>query len=214
VGATGALNNGGSLPTNAGITILPGFSTILASAAAGVQHPFGLWFGDDNTLFVADEGDGARSLTKAAGTSGGLQEWKLINGTWSLSATFQHGLINQATQNLSGLGWSIKQDGLRNITGMKNADGTFTIFATTSTVSDEASHDLGADPNELVSITIGADSTDSNDSFSVLETAAVGERLGGVALAAPVPEPETYAMMLAGLGLLGFVARRRKQIVS
>ncbi len=28
---------------------------------------------------------------------------------------------------------------------------------------------------------------------------------------APVPEPETYAMLLAGLGLLGFVARRRKQ---
>ncbi len=28
---------------------------------------------------------------------------------------------------------------------------------------------------------------------------------------APVPEPETYAMMLAGLGLLGVVARRRKQ---
>ncbi len=27
----------------------------------------------------------------------------------------------------------------------------------------------------------------------------------------PVPEPETYAMMLAGLGLMGFVARRRKQ---
>ena len=27
---------------------------------------------------------------------------------------------------------------------------------------------------------------------------------------APVPEPETYAMFLAGLGLMGFVARRKK----
>jgi len=41
---------------------------------------------------------------------------------------------------------------------------------------------------------------------------AVGAK-GGVYLysanTAPVPEPETYAMMLAGLGLLGFVGKRR-----
>jgi hypothetical protein len=30
----------------------------------------------------------------------------------------------------------------------------------------------------------------------------------------PVPEPETYAMMLAGLGLLGLAQRRRKQKLS
>ena len=29
---------------------------------------------------------------------------------------------------------------------------------------------------------------------------------------APVPEPETYAMLLAGLGLLGFIARRKKSV--
>ena len=31
-------------------------------------------------------------------------------------------------------------------------------------------------------------------------------------VAAPVPEPETYAMLLAGLGLIGFSARSRKRI--
>ena len=34
--------------------------------------------------------------------------------------------------------------------------------------------------------------------------------VAGLNLAAAVPEPETYAMLLAGLGLVGFVARRRK----
>jgi phage terminase large subunit-like protein len=29
-------------------------------------------------------------------------------------------------------------------------------------------------------------------------------------VAAPIPEPETYAMLLAGLGLLGFMARRKR----
>jgi hypothetical protein len=32
---------------------------------------------------------------------------------------------------------------------------------------------------------------------------------GGAMMLAPVPEPETYGMMLAGLGLVGFMARRR-----
>ena len=32
---------------------------------------------------------------------------------------------------------------------------------------------------------------------------------GAVVPTSPVPEPETYAMLLAGLGLIGFAARRR-----
>ena len=37
-----------------------------------------------------------------------------------------------------------------------------------------------------------------------------GSYNGNITLATPVPEPETYGMMLAGLGLMGFLARRRK----
>jgi hypothetical protein len=36
----------------------------------------------------------------------------------------------------------------------------------------------------------------------------------GVGNTVPVPEAETYAMMLAGLGLVGFMAKRRKQIAA
>jgi len=35
----------------------------------------------------------------------------------------------------------------------------------------------------------------------------------GVIEVSPIPEPETYAMLLAGLGLLGFMARRRKESI-
>jgi len=55
------------------------------------------------------------------------------------------------------------------------------------------------------SITIGND-------FVPTVPGATGKAwaLGSVAIS-PVPEPETYAMLLAGLGLIGAVARRRQK---
>lgn len=37
-----------------------------------------------------------------------------------------------------------------------------------------------------------------------------GASFGGAMMLMPVPEPEAYGMMLGGLGVLGFLARRRK----
>ena len=42
-------------------------------------------------------------------------------------------------------------------------------------------------------------------------TALVGPNNQDQMMATPVPEPETYMMLLAGLGLMGFVARRRQR---
>jgi len=186
------------------ITPLPGFPT-----SGTATHPFGLWFANATTLFVADEGDGLAKGTAGKDTSSaGLDEYTFFGGKWTEVAVFQKGLLDQAGYS-DGLPWTVNTDGLRNLAGEVNANGSFTLFATTSTVSDESTHDQGADPNELVSITIGPDSTAANTSFTVLETAGYGERLGGVALA-PVAEPGNAALMLAGLGLLGWCVRRRR----
>lgn len=46
--------------------------------------------------------------------------------------------------------------------------------------------------------------------LAVSGTSVGDSRYTTIVQLAPVPEPETYAMLLAGLGVMGFVARRRK----
>ena len=48
--------------------------------------------------------------------------------------------------------------------------------------------------------------------IEVFGTAVASGTFSGTLTVTPVPEPETYAMMLAGLGALGFMARRRKSV--
>lgn len=47
---------------------------------------------------------------------------------------------------------------------------------------------------------------------SISWTVPDGENYHMFTIGAPVPEPETYAMLLAGLGLLGFIARRKNSV--
>jgi hypothetical protein len=186
----------GVTPLN--MCILNGFPTNLAKNTN--SFPFGIWFANATTLYVADEGNGTATFNPAtntftaaaAQTTAGLQKWVLntTTNTWSLAYTLQAGLnlgvpytvknyptgINAAT----GLPWSPATDGLRNITGRVNRDGTATIWAITSTVS--GSGDQGADPNKLVAITdqISATSLPVNESFTTVRTAESGEALRGV----------------------------------
>jgi hypothetical protein len=81
---------------------------------------------------------------------------------------------NNTAPGGTGLPWAPATDGLRNITGRVNSDGTATIWAITSTVSGNG--DQGADLNKLVMIT----DTGSTASFSTLQTANFGEVLRGV----------------------------------
>jgi hypothetical protein len=180
------------LPSN--MCILKGFPTTLAKSAT--MFPFGLWFANPDTLYVADEGNGTNTFSggvygaAAAQTTAGLQKW-VFNGTsWTLAYTLQAGLnlgqpytvpfyptgINAAT----GLPWSPATDGLRNLTGRVNPNGTVTIWAITSTVSGGG--DQGADPNRLVEITdpLSATAPAAGESFRVVRAAGFGQVLRGV----------------------------------
>jgi uncharacterized protein YjiK len=65
--------------------------------------------------------------------------------------------------------------------------------------------------NAIEGVTVGEDGTIYLVAEQVQDnTALPGEKSFLVVLTAPVPEPETYAMLLAGLGLVGAAARRRK----
>jgi hypothetical protein len=46
--------------------------------------------------------------------------------------------------------------------------------------------------------------------FGLSNAALSAYALSATAVAQPVPEPETYALLGAGLGIIGFVARRRR----
>lgn len=177
--------------------VLKGFPTALKSKTS---FPFGIWFADANTVYIADEGNGdntysaSRNLytTAAAQKTAGLQKWIFdsSSGQWNLAYVLQSGLqlgvlytvsgYPAGNNSATGLPWSPATDGLRNITGIVNGDGTATIYAITSTVSGNG--DQGADPNQLVVITdqISAASLPSNEGFSTFDSAGFGEVLRGV----------------------------------
>ncbi|MBV9658978.1 MAG: hypothetical protein JO295_12790 [Verrucomicrobia bacterium] len=207
VGTAGTLPTG----TNNTISILPGFPTTLANTA-GAMHPFGLFFASPTVLYVADEGDGVAANATTSG--GGLQKWtfNLATSAWSLAYTLTNGLnlgVQYAVANgpngeVYPTNLNPATDGLRNLAGRLNANGTVTLYAITSTVS--ANTDQGADPNKLVAITDNLLFTTaqqaSQEQFNTLESAAYGEALRGVSLTPTVPEPSTWAMAIGGVGVL------------
>ena len=208
LGTPGVLPTTGNAPAGGLIdepyTILSGFPTSTSTTAStGGYYPFGLWFANDATLYVCNEGDLAYTPSVTNGqmnvadsstlATAGLQKWVLTpsasgSPTWVLQYTIQNGLNLGVPYSVPDYPASIEPatGGCRNITGVVNRDGTATIYAVTSTIS--LNGDNGADPNKLVKVTDQLSATTLStsgwlDTFVTVRAARAHEAFRGVALA-------------------------------
>jgi hypothetical protein len=205
------------LPNN--MCILAGFPSTSNKSVDPVNFPFGLWFADANTLYVADEGDGTTTFdattgmyTDAAGqTLAGLEKWVFNSTTkaWNLAYTLQAGLglgkpysvegYPSGDNAATGLPWAPATDGLRNIVGAPG-DGWIVprdkvvIYAISSTVSGDG--DTGADPNKLYVLIDDVKNTSAtvaaHESFFELRKARAREVLRGVSFTPGTQQLTSY----------------------
>ena len=211
--------NPGLTPEN--MCVLKGFPTASAKNATDASdYPFGVWFANPYTLYVADEGAGDNTYSAAdneytaaaASTTAGLQKWVYNPATeqWNLAYTLQTGLNLGTPYTVAdyptgdntgpggtGLPWAPATAGLRNITGRVNANGTVSIWGVTSTVS--GSGDQGADPNQLVGITdsLGATALPAGEGFRAVDAPTDGTIVRGVSFT-PGTQPTTGNVTCAG----------------
>ncbi len=190
---------GNGLPTGTANTIVKLLGDPATDPTTGASSPivpFGFFFANSTTLYVADEGN---VNTDASGNlipdpMAGLQKWTLVNGTWQLQYVIQAGLELDQAENVPGYPVPTYTTGIRNMTGFVNWDGTVTLIAITAQFSSISGGE--PDPTRLVTVTdrLSATSppTDDHDfddlfhpigQFVTLQNSGAGEVFRGVALA-------------------------------
>ena len=120
------------------------------------------------------------------------------SGGYSWTLSFDLTGFNQSTASFSAQ-WATDNSGVVKLNGAQI--GTSSSFSSWSSFAASSGFNSGVNTLEFV-VTNLASSSGNPTGLRV-------EFLSSTVAA--VPEPETYAMLLAGLGLMGTIARRRKQ---
>jgi hypothetical protein len=147
---------------------------------------------------------------------GAFDDWRLptlkpVNGT-----SFNYEFSNNGTSDFgfaaTGVGWGVASEmghlfyvTLGNDRSLSNTGDFQNLYTNVYWSGLE----YAPDTSFAWILNIGARFGDQRDYEKATSLRAMAVRPGDV-LVSPVPEPETYALMLAGLGLVGFMARRRK----
>ena len=112
------------------------------------------------------------------------------------------------TYSTAGFTGSVFTNGLRDISGTVNADGTVTIYGVSATTDNVPNMDNGADPNALWSITdsLSAGTLPGSETFNLVVAPSLGTVVRGVAFV-----PEHASMLVLASGVLGLIAARRRR---
>jgi hypothetical protein len=173
-------------------------------------------YAEDHVIFATDFKDPAQFFVNSE------------NGTWvAPSARTGDGYfwINKAVISAPRISFDALRDEDVRLSFNYFAGSTTLNLHPTVSLDGVSIFDLGTDPTYTTTFDPGINAP--SHSFSQLFRVSAGAHyfefkatgtarlsLDDISVTTPIPEPQSYAMMLAGLGLLGVVRRHRKTMTS
>ena len=186
----------------------------LMSVAGGAQAVLvsqggGVFLDDVNNLLWYTDGTN-RDFNSATSWAAGLTTGGLSAGSWSITTRDQFGLLAAAAGSTASER-NTTLDGF----GVPYYSWTVDVQAVASRqLNPEYEMEPGAPeyidrPQSNYGV-INANFNVGNDGYAEVAGSYGSLAVASYASPAPVPEPETYALMLAGLAAVGFAAKRRQ----
>ncbi len=220
-------------PTTGAASFVASLSTGLAGASFGFDFnpvPDNNSSGPNSLRIVSDSGQNLRVQVNPAGTSppGNVIVDTPLNGaTMRLDGVAYSNNDRDPATGTVLYGIDAESNALYSFSN-PNAGGTVTVGSLGGPDFDVTAvlgFDIGAPGTAfaalvlersgdaktgIYSINLGTGAATLLGTYGIGGLSSSAAQLQGLTVAAPIPEPETYALMLAGLGAVGFVARRRK----
>lgn len=149
----------------------------------------------------------AQAATQTYAFSGSLDSGALIGESFSGQFSFDDATLTLSGEeylgvdtlglNFLGANWGLGQLDAGALAEVKFVEGVFAGLSYSATLAG-------------TSLSLVPGFMDTSDAF-LAYTPSVGLEGAGNVIYAPVPEPQTYAMLLAGMAIMGTMAARRRQ---